>query len=388
MSGWPVWTGTGYEPPPQAIGGLSPQRTQAALGLVAGQAPGCSLERAVHLDLDVYRLEIERIWRPGWLFAAHSAELAHPGARTVFDVGDDSVLVVRGEDGGIRAFQNLCRHRGNRLAARGARQPGGAPLIRCPYHDWVYGLDGSLIFCRGTDQSEGLDPAEHGLLPVASSEVGGLIFLSFEPPLGGALDPGGGDPGGLVANMSELAGLIAPGGFDHAKVAHTETYLVNAGWKVVWEDNPECWYSGTGHPEQTRSHFGTVNTVSGDDPTRAAGRTAVMGAALGAPPNLWCHAGADHAVTARLAPVGLERTEIVLTWLVDEGAVEGRDYDLDRLLPAWATASEQGWALCERNQDALRGPACRPGPLSGRHAAGVAAFHAWYREAMAAGPRP
>src|ERR1700721_838290 len=105
MSGWPVWTGTGYEPAPEMNGGLSPERTQAALDLVARQAPGYSLERSAHLDPDVYRLEIERIWRPAWLFAAHSSELPGPGARTTFDVGDSAVLIVRDEDGEIGAFQ-------------------------------------------------------------------------------------------------------------------------------------------------------------------------------------------------------------------------------------------------------------------------------------------
>ena len=109
---------------------------------------------------------------------------------------------------------------------------------------------------------------------------------------------------------------------------------------------------------------------------------------LRALPNFWCHASADHAVTTRLAPAGLGRTEIVVTWLVDQDAVGGHDYFLDNMLPVWARTSEQDWALCERNQRGIRSPAYRPGPLSERHEANVAAFHAWYREAMAAGQRP
>jgi Rieske 2Fe-2S family protein len=109
---------------------------------------------------------------------------------------------------------------------------------------------------------------------------------------------------------------------------------------------------------------------------------------LRALPNFWCHASADHAVTTRLAPVRLERTEVVVTWLVDADAVEGRDYTLDRMLPVWARTSEQDWTLCERNQRGIRSPAYRPGPLSERPQANVAAFHTWYREAMAGGPTP
>ncbi|HMK96367.1 MAG TPA: SRPBCC family protein, partial [Acidimicrobiales bacterium] len=103
---------------------------------------------------------------------------------------------------------------------------------------------------------------------------------------------------------------------------------------------------------------------------------------LRALPNFWCHANADHVVTTRLAPAGLERTEIVVTWLVDEAAVEGPDYDVEKLVTVWGRTSEQDWALCERNQRGIRSSAYVPGPLSSRHEANVAAFHNWYLEKL------
>ena len=83
--------------------------------LLASKTPGFTLPQAFHLDPEVYRLELGRIWRRNWLFAAHTAELRNAGDRVVFDVGDDSALIVRGEDGQLRAFHNVCRHRGSRL---------------------------------------------------------------------------------------------------------------------------------------------------------------------------------------------------------------------------------------------------------------------------------
>lgn len=414
------------------MSGLGAPSALGALDLVSRQTPGYTLERAVHLDPDIYRLELERIWRPAWLFAAHSAELPQPGARTVFDVGDDSVLIVRGEDGEIGAFHNWCRHRGTRLADP---PPAAGPFIRCPYHQWAYGLDGSLTACGGMDRFEGLDRSEHGLLPVTSREVGGLIFVRLDRL----------DAQTETADIGELAAPLEPQGLSRAKVAHVETYVVDAGWKVIWENNRECWHCHVGHPEYIRSHFDTANTASAAVREQIVERTETMVAALGglptgevydggglavfplpghswsahrtplvegfssesldgapvaplmgsyksyevgvlrlrALPNFWCHASADHAVTTRLVPAGVERTEIVVTWLVDEDAVEGRDYTLARLLPVWARTSEQDWELCERNQRGIRSPAYRPGPLSERHEGNVAAFHAWYREAMA-----
>jgi glycine betaine catabolism A len=426
--------------------------------LLAGQTPGHTLPQAFHLDPEVYRLELERIWRRGWLFAAHTAELRHAGDRSVFDVGDGSALIVRGEDGGLRAFHNVCRHRGSRLVDSGIASfeglPGysGAtstgvaggvpadPYIRCPYHQWAYRLDGSLAASGGMDRMEGFDPAANGLCPLDCAEVGGLVFVRFEPPA--PASPPSVEP---EPEIYELGGPLLPQGLEKAKVAYAQTYLVGAGWKVVWENNRECWHCHIGHPEYIKSHFDTANTASTEVQQRIADRTAVMVEALsglaagdvydggglaafpspgrawsahrtplvegfatesldGAPvaplmgsyksydvgtlrlralPNFWCHASADHAVTTRLAPAGVERTEVVVTWLVDGSAVEGADYLLDRLLPVWERTSEQDWLLCERNQRGIRSSGYRPGPLSDRHEANVSAFHRWYTGVMA-----
>jgi glycine betaine catabolism A len=421
--------------------------------VLAARTPGLTLPQALHLDPGVYRAELERIWRRDWLFAGHTAELRHAGDRVVFDVGDDSALIVRGDDGELRAFHNVCRHRGSRLVdgecpsveddpgsavGPSAVGPSAVGYIRCPYHQWAYRLDGSVAACGGMDRMEGFDISAYGLSPLDCAEVGGLAFIRFD----GGLVPGvsGGGP-----DISELTEAVLPQGLERAKVAYAQTYLVGAGWKVVWENNRECWHCHVGHPEYIKSHFDTANTSSPEVQQRISAQTTKMVSALcgleagevydggglatfpspgrswsahrtplvegfasesldGRPvaplmgayqnydvgvlrlrslPNFWCHGSADHAVTTRLAPAGLERTEVVVTWLVDEGAVEGRDYSLDQLLPVWERTSVQDWELCERNQRGIRSSGYRPGPLSDRHEANVAAFHDWYAEAMA-----
>ena len=275
------------------------------------------------------------------------------------------------------------------------------------------------------------------LRPLECVELGGLVFVRFEHS----------QPSGATetkADIHELAEPLLPQGLEQAKVAYSQSYLVRAGWKVLWENNRECWHCHVGHPEYIKSHFDTANTASPEVQQRIAARTAKMVEALsglaagevydggglatfpspgrawsvhrtplaegfatesldGAPiaplmgdyqsydvgvlrlralPNFWCHASADHAVTTRLAPVDVERTEVVVTWLVDEGAVEGRDYSLEQLLPVWERTSEQDWQLCERNQRGIRSSGYRPGPLSDRHETNVSAFHSWYVGAL------
>ena len=317
---------------------------------------------------------------------------------------------------------------------------GADPYIRCPYHQWAYRLDGSLAACGGMDRMEGFDPSANGLRALECVELGGLVFLRFErsQPFG---------PTETEPDIDELAEPLLPQGLERAKVAYSQSYLVRAGWKVLWENNRECWHCHIGHPEYIKSHFDTANTASPEVQQRIAARTAKMVEALsglaagevydggglatfpspgrawsvhrtplaegfatesldGEPiaplmgdyhshdvgvlrlralPNFWCHASADHAVTTRLAPVDLEQTEVVVTWLVDEGAVEGRDYSLERLLPVWERTSEQDWQLCERNQRGIRSSGYRPGPLSDRHETNVSAFHSWYVGALEGG---
>jgi glycine betaine monooxygenase A len=439
------------------------------------------LPAGFHLSADVYVLELERIWRDSWLFACHSAELRGTGARAVFGLGDDSVVLVRGGDGIARAFHNVCRHRGSRLvdAPRDAASPitsspppGAGPQaparhtarqrpasrLTCPYHQWSYQLDGTLAGCGGMDRVEDLDPSQFGLWPVQCMEVEGLVFIRLAPPAahlqtrpsGSAVAGLGVDPARPLDLARELADALASQGLDRAKVAHQERYEVGAGWKIVWENNRECWHCHCGHPEYNRSHFDIADTSLSAVRHEIAERTRAMVAALDvvgcshgrgggevfadgglapfpsperswsahrtplargyltesadggalaplmgayrshdvgvlrlrALPNFWCHASADYAVTTRLAPIDAGRTEVLVTWLVNEEAEEGKDYELERLLAVWARTSEQDWALCQRAQLGLRSSAYVPGPLSSRYEANVSAFHGWYLRAL------
>jgi glycine betaine catabolism A len=285
--------------------------------LLSRQAPGYTLSQELHLDPDVYRAELERIWRPAWLFAAHSAELLRAGDRTVFDMGDDSVLIIRGQDEQVRAFHNVCRHRGSRLvdldlAGAGASasfvragSAGGPfaglppdPFIRCPYHQWAYRFDGSLAACGGMDSVEGFEVSEHGLVPVECAEVGGLIFVRLDPS--GPPEPH--DPPGLAGadgqpGIRELAEPLGPQGLDQAKVAHVETYMVRAGWKVIWENNRECWHCHVGHPEYVRANFDAVPDTARNRKlarSRGAEHARTLGGVAGPLPDLLAGA-ADHS---------------------------------------------------------------------------------------------
>lgn len=399
--------------------------------LVAEHRPGYALPRDFSTDPGIYQLDLERIWRRSWLFAGHSCQLKQPGDFVRFDLDTDSVIVLRGDDGRVRATHNTCRHRGMRLCRQEA---GHVRHLVCPYHQWSYDRTGALVSCAGMDRDGDLDTRDFGLHPVQAREVGGLVFICLAP-----------DPLPFDEAERALGPMLRPQGLPRAKVAAVRNYVVRANWKLVWENNRECWHCNVNHPQYIRANYDNaprddrrlgravaavaqgvsarlraqgleidyreaglvpfpsvdrwwsinrtplvpgwvtesldgqpVAPLMGEYRTREVGtlRTRTM-------PNFWNHASSDHAVSTRLAPGGVDRTLVQVQWLVHEEAVEGRDYDLATLMPFWQLTSEQDWALCEQNQVGVRSSAFTPGPYSTRREYNVIRYTEWYLHAVA-----
>lgn len=125
---------------------LTADEHQSIADLVAQRRPGYSLPGEFYSNDAVYRAEIERIWRRGWLFVGHSCEIPHPGDYLTFTVENESLIIVRDHDGRANALWNVCRHRGTQICGE---ERGCAMRLVCPYHQWAFDLDGALISCRG-----------------------------------------------------------------------------------------------------------------------------------------------------------------------------------------------------------------------------------------------
>src|SRR5262249_18784144 len=136
--------------------------------LIAEHRPAYALQREFSIDPGIYQLDLERIWRRGWLFAGHSCQIRRPGDWFVFDVDTDSLIVMRQDDGSVGAVHNTCRHRGMRLCQQ---ESGHARLLVCPYHQWSYSRAGELVACGGMDREDDLVLADYPLHRVAAREV-------------------------------------------------------------------------------------------------------------------------------------------------------------------------------------------------------------------------
>jgi len=399
--------------------------------LIAEHKPGFALQREFQTSAEIYQLDLERIWRRGWLFAGHTCQVKQPGDYFVLDIADDSLVVIRGDDDRIHALHNTCRHRGMRVCQAEAGHVG---RIVCPYHQWSYARSGELVACGGMDKDGDLDPTRFGLHCAHVREVAGLIFVCL------AVDP----PPFDEAERA-LAPRLRPQGFERAKVAAVRNYEVRANWKLVWENNRECWHCHANHPQYVQANWDAapiddarlrqeieaharaisarleahglaidyaeagmvrfpspdcwwsinrtplvpgwvtesmdgrpVAPIMGDYPTRDVGTLRVR-----TMPNFWNHSSSDHSVSTRLVPAGPQRTLAQVQWLVHADAVEGKDYELDTLLPFWGLTSEQDWDLCARNQAGVNSPAFTPGPYSTRREYNVIRYTEWYLHEVA-----
>ena len=142
------------------------------LNRLRNRREGYSLDQAFYIDPSVYKLDLETIWYRDWLFIGHDCEVPKAGNYFTVQVGDYPVVVTRDRSGTIRALHNACRHRGSRVCQQ---QKGTSAKLVCPYHQWTYELDGSLLFAR--QMAEDFDKSEHGLKPIHCETVGGYIFI-------------------------------------------------------------------------------------------------------------------------------------------------------------------------------------------------------------------
>jgi phenylpropionate dioxygenase-like ring-hydroxylating dioxygenase large terminal subunit len=196
-------------------------------------------------------LEHERILLRSWQIVCHANGIPDPGDFAVLDIGPDSAFVVRGQDGEIRGFHNVCRHRASRLVDGSGHCRRN---VTCPYHGWSYGLDGKLVGVTLGDSLPGLDRAELGLLPVRTEVLLGFVFVCFA-----------GDPQPLAEAwggfLDELRGFrleeLVPRG-----PVYSEDWDVD--WKVVMDNYLESYHVPTGHPGLYRMFtpsFGQVATL-------------------------------------------------------------------------------------------------------------------------------
>jgi carnitine monooxygenase subunit len=205
--------------------------------------PDLSLPGWVYHDPEYFRVEMARLIRPAWQIVCHAGDVAAPGDWRTLDLLDESILVIRGADGAIRAFANVCRHRGSRLVDGEA---GCAKRLTCPYHAWTYAADGRLVGVPQREDYPELDPAQLGLIPVELENWRGFLFVRLES----------GGPS-VAEMMAPYEAEVAPHRFEELQAIGRITLRPrDVNWKNVADNYSDGLHISVAHPGLTRL-FGT-----------------------------------------------------------------------------------------------------------------------------------
>ena len=400
---------------------------------LAGQAaaqrlrPGFAMDAYFYRSQVVYRKELDEILYKSWLYAGHVSQIAKPGDYFTYDLGEDSIVVVRDSEKAVHALMNVCRHRGARVCEG---PEGSCRTFVCPYHGWVYELDGRLRAARAMQSKSDFDPALYALKRARCTVFEGLIFVNCDPaaaPFDAALKP--------------IEPALRPYDLPAARVAHRQNYHVEANWKLVLENYLECYHCATAHRAYARLHTlealgAEVEAVNAKMLDRAERETGVPGIGhehyqvYGSSPDFGCCASTsryalydgfktgsrggvpvaplmgefkgydggagdfqlgplafmlnypDHCVLYRFTPRGIGSTDMELVWFVRGDAQEGRDYDRDAVVWLWDRTSREDQYIITRNSEGVHSRFFEPGPYHPEHESMCIEFVDWYLSAL------
>ena len=390
--------------------------------LFEGYHEGYALPGAVYKDPEIYELEVQHILLKSWLYVGHQSLIPERGDYFLFDIAGESVILIRGAEGGVNALLNVCRHRGSRICDVAE---GHETRLTCRYHGWTYGLDGSLKAAARTP--EGFDRSKWGLKRLHTEVLEGMIFVNFAE-----------NPPDFSELAREMGPPLRPYGLDQAKVALRRNYPITSNWKLTVENYCECYHCQPAHPEYSVGHGRAIPDAEcvamlSDVMAKAEGvgltQHTIRRSWLGAPafgldfgfdrypllrgqltgsrdgkpvapllgtitgydggttdlhlgPMTFGLAYCDHVVLYRFTPRGHHLTDCEITWLVNEKAVEGKDYDLANLIWLWDVTTIADKAIIERNQAGVDSRYYEPGPLSPSMEPFTQQFLNWYVAAM------
>ena len=349
-----------------------------------------TLPQRYFVSPDIFAEELEKIFAANWVLVGHQTQLAKPGDFFVADVAGESLIVTKDQRSTVRAFYNVCRHRGARLCEE---QNGHAAAIQCPYHAWTYALDGRLIGAPHMDETQGFNKAEY---PLKSARLGlweGFIFLNLAPlTLGPSLDKW----------FEPLDGKFSRWNSEGLKSAKRIEYDVSANWKLIFQNYSECYHCLGVHPELSKispydsaENDLTEGSFLGGFMRIAGGKSLTMsGNACALPvgdfgdedfrvvfyysifPNMLLSLHPDYVMVHQLQPQSPERTLIFCDWLFSPDAFKRTDFNPLDAVEFWDMVNKQDWHVCELSQKGISSRRYEPGPYSSRESIPAA----WDRE--------
>ena len=398
--------------------------------LISRQKSNYSLDQEFYVSQHIFDLDVKNIFSKQWVFVGHISRIPNYGDYFLFNIGKESIIIVRDKDNSVHAHYNVCRHRGSHICLE---NEGNSKVLICPYHAWTYNLDGSLKGARLMDKD--FNKNDWHLHKCNSKIFQGLIFIKLSEA-----------PNDFEEFIAPTKKFIEFHGLSDAKIAHRQYYPTEGNWKLTLDNFHECYHCQPSHPEYCQVHdkdyiiaYGAgsntgpasekfdnilkswnkkvkkMGHLTGEyfeaefnDYSRSAERTPLkegmytetksgkplsklMGqfkdydcgyTSVGTSPFnslLMCN---DFATLFTFIPISPLYTQVELMWLVHKDAEEGKDYNLEEMKWMWNVTTIADKRIIEDNQKGVLSKKYQPGPLS-KMEKGLEKFKSWYLRHLA-----
>ena len=339
-----------------------------------------TLPQRYYADPEWFQREMEAIHLDMWLCAGRAEHIPDPGDYFVRQIANASVIITRDERCEVRAFHNVCRHRGTLLCKQQEGRFNGR--IQCQYHAWTYRLDGTLASAPHMEKVEGFCEADYPLNAIATAEWDGHIFINFSRR-----------PIPFSEHLAGLDGKFRPWHMEELRMVERRVYQLRANWKLIIQNYSECLHCPIVHPLlQKHSHY-----MSGDNeppqPTYLGGRmdlregvqTLTMDGTTSrctlpglsgddhrhvyyycVLPNFFLNLHPDYMLTFTIWPKAVDQTEIVCEWHFHPDEIKKSGFNPHDAIEFWDLTNKQDWELSEMAQQGISSKGYQPGPYSNR----------------------
>jgi Rieske 2Fe-2S family protein len=345
---------------------------------VAPAEGASTLEGRYYTSAQIFQTEIEQVFYQRWLCVGRAEQIPQPGDYFTQTIGAESLIITRGQDSQVRAFYNVCRHRGTRICTASTGHFVGS--IQCPYHAWTYGLDGRLIGAPHMNEVEGFAKAKYPLYQAAIGSWEGFLFVNLSP-----------QPEPFEQAFAALIGRFNQWGIAALRSARRIEYDVQANWKLLVENYSECYHCPLIHPALSALspyRSGRNDLIEGPflggymDLERHVESLSLNGHTCTLPlpgvagedlnrvyyyslfPNMLLSLHPDYVMFHLLWPEGAGRTRITCDWLFEPQAMTQPNFDPSGAVEFWDMTNRQDWHVCELSQLGLTSRMYTPGPYS------------------------
>jgi glycine betaine catabolism A len=344
-----------------------------------------TLPRRYYVAPEIFAEEGEKIFAGGWLCVGREERIPNPGDYVLQQVGTESIIVLRDQAGTVRAYYNVCRHRGTRLCEEHTGR--FSETIQCPYHAWTYSLDGRLIGAPSSGDIEGFTKSDYPLYSVAVQRWEGFVFINLAPK-----------PEPFALAYQALIGRFDRFNLASLSLGKTVEYDVKANWKLLFQNYSECYHCGPVHPtlaKLTPPTSGENDLVAGPvtggfmvinqghQSLTMSGRS--CGVTVGDLPdedlnrvyyytifpNMLLSLHPDYVMFHTLWPEAPDRTRIFCSWLFHPETLSNPAHDPEDGIAFWDMTNRQDWHICEQSQLGVQSRAYQPGPYSKRESLSV-----------------